>query len=262
MTVDRERNYRVEAIVIGRREFREADRIVMLFSREHGKLHAIAKGARKPNARSGPALEYFSRGRYMLARGRGDLDVVTSAELVDRPVHLEGDLARLAYASHVAELTGRLAQEGQTLPALYDLLSWALGALGTMVTDQAVVRGFEVMALDQAGYRMGLWNCSNCQADLAAEINFLGLQSGGLLCGNCRSSDGGRTLAVSLNAQKYLRLLMREGIGSACRVELASSLATELERLMSAYISTVLERDLTSLRVLQEIRESSPEFRI
>src|SRR5680860_1697969 len=121
MTHERERNYRVEAIVLGRREYAETDRIVTLFSREIGKVTVIAKGARKPTARSGPALEYFARGRFMLARGR-DLDVVTSAELLERPEQLGDNLTRLAYASHMAELTGRLAQEGQEFPLLYDLL--------------------------------------------------------------------------------------------------------------------------------------------
>src|SRR5215204_4629868 len=107
MTLERQRNYRVEAILIGRREYGETDRIVTLFSRELGKITVIAKGARKPTARSGPALEYFARGRFMLARGR-DLDVVTSAELIERPVQLEGNLTRLAHASHMAELTGKL----------------------------------------------------------------------------------------------------------------------------------------------------------
>lgn len=260
MTLDRERNYRVEAVVIGRREFREADRIVTLFSRELGKLQVIAKGARKPTARSGPALEYFARGRYMLARGR-DLDVVTSAELLERPVQLEDNLTRLAYASHMAELTSRLAQEGQELPVLYDLLVKSLRALGQSPDDIATVRGFEIAALAQVGYQLDLWRCAQCQSELQAEVNFLGLRTSGVLCGNCRASDG-RTLAISVNAQKYLRLLGRQGQEAGRQVSIDQTLAVELERVMASYVSSVLERDLTSLRVLKEIRESSPDFAV
>jgi DNA repair protein RecO (recombination protein O) len=246
--------------VIGRRDYREADRIVTLFSREAGKVSVIAKGARKPTARSGPALEYFARGRYMLARGR-DLDVVTSAELLERPVQLEKNLTRLAYASHMAELTGRLAQEGEEFPLLYDLLCKSLRALGRSNDDIATVRGFELAALTQVGYQLDLWSCAQCHSDLQAEINFLGLRTGGMLCNKCRASDG-QTIALSINAQKYLRLLGREGQDAGRNVSINPVLAHELERVMASYVSSILERDLTSLRVLKEIRESSPDFAV
>ncbi|CAN5865751.1 DNA repair protein RecO [soil metagenome] len=260
MTLDRERNFRVEAVVIGRRDFREADRIVTLFSRELGKFAVIAKGSRKPMARSGPALEYFARARYMLARGR-DLDVVTSAELLERPVNLEDNLTRLAYASHMAELTSRLAQEGQEFPLLYDLLVRSLRALGKSPDDIATVRGFELAALAQVGYQLDLWHCAHCLSDLQPEVNYLGLQTGGVLCVNCRKSDS-QTVSISVNAQKYLRLLGRRGQDAGRQVLINATLAVELERVMASYVSSVLERDLTSLRVLREIRESSPDFAV
>jgi len=260
MTLDRERNYRVEAVVIGRRDFREADRIVTLFSRELGKLSVIAKGSRKPTARSGPAIEYFARARYMLARGR-DLDVVTSAELLERPAQLEDNLTRLAYASHMAELTGRLAQEGQEFPLLYDLLVRSLRALGSSPDDIATVRGFELAALAQVGYQLDLWHCAQCRSELQAAVNYLGLRTGGILCVGCRPSDS-QTVAISVNAQKYLRLLGRQGQAAGRQILVNPALAVELERVMASYVSSVLERDLTSLRVLKEIRESSPEFAV
>lgn len=260
MTLDRERNYRVEAVVIGRRDFREADRIVTLFSRELGKLAVIAKGSRKPTARSGPALEYFARARYMLARGR-DLDVVTSAELLERPVQLQDNLTRLAYASHMAELTGRLAQEGQEFPMLYDLLVRSLRSLGTSSDDIATVRGFEIAALAQVGYQLDLWHCAQCRSELQADVNYLGLRTGGVLCADCRSADG-QTVSMSVNAQKYLRLLGRQGQDAGRQISISPTLAVELERVMAFYVTSVLERDLTSLRVLREIRESSPDFAV
>jgi DNA repair protein RecO (recombination protein O) len=258
MAHDRDRNYRVEAIVIGRREFGETDRIVTLFSRERGKQTVIAKGARKPTARSGPALEYFARGRYMLARGR-DLDVVTSAELLERPVQLEGNLSRLAHASHMAELTGKLAQEGQVFPAVYELLRESLQSLRSEGDDLCTVRWFEIAVLAAVGYRLDLWTCASCQRELTQETNFLGLRVGGLLCPECRQSER-QSVPVSIQAQKYLRLLSRHGKVEASRVAIDQKLAMELERLLAAYIGTVTERELTSLKVLREIRERSPEY--
>ena len=86
-----ERLYRCEAIVLGRMDLGEADRILTLYSRQHGKLRVIAKGARRPLSRLGPHLEYFSRSQLMLARGR-ELDVVTGAETQDAHLAIRGDL--------------------------------------------------------------------------------------------------------------------------------------------------------------------------
>ena len=75
------RIYRCEAIVLSRVDFGEADRVITVYSRQHGKLRLVAKGARRPLSRLGPHLEYFWRSQLMLVKGR-DLDVVTGAETV------------------------------------------------------------------------------------------------------------------------------------------------------------------------------------
>src|SRR5512132_2963742 len=95
-----ERLYRCEAIVLGRMDLGEADRILTLYSREHGKLRAIAKGARRPLSRLGPHLEYFTHAHLMLARGR-ELDVVTSAETEDAHLSLHHDIEAFGHASHM-----------------------------------------------------------------------------------------------------------------------------------------------------------------
>ncbi|MGD9712647.1 MAG: DNA repair protein RecO [Thermomicrobiales bacterium] len=260
MTNDRERSFKVDAIVLGRRDYGETDRIVTLLTRERGKLSAIAKGARKPTARSGPAIEYFAHSRFMLARGR-DLDVVTSAELIARPANLQGSLSRLANASHMAELANKLVQEGEVYPVVFQLLLASLHQLDDGNDDLRTVRCFEVQILSEVGYPLDLWHCSTCQRELGQELNYLGLASGGMLCPDCRSNEG-KALAVSINAQKYLRLLSREGLKGAAQVLVPSTVAAETERVMAAYTSSVVERDLTSLRVLREIRERSGTYSV
>lgn len=260
MTHDREQNFRVEAIVLGRRDYGETDRIVSLLTRERGRISVIAKGARKPTARSGPAVEYFAHSKFMLARGR-DLAVVTSSEVLARPVQLEGSLSRLAHASHMAELASRLVQEGEIYPRVFDLLLTSLQQLSDANDDLATVRSFEVRLLAEVGYPLDLWNCAGCQCELKQGDNFLGIASGGMLCPDCRTADG-RAVAVSVNTQKFLRLLSREGQAGAARVSVPPAVAAEAERVMAAYTSSVLERDLTSLRVLREIRERSGVYSV
>src|SRR5437763_1441493 len=71
--------YQADAIVLHRLDYGDADRILTLLTREHGKLAAIAKGARRSKTRVGSSLDLFGRSRMMLAKGK-NLDVVAQVE--------------------------------------------------------------------------------------------------------------------------------------------------------------------------------------
>src|SRR5919108_6185616 len=68
--------YRDRAVVLRKLDYGEADRIFTLLTANHGKVGAIAKGVRRPESRLGPALELYSHVDVLLAKGRGELDVV------------------------------------------------------------------------------------------------------------------------------------------------------------------------------------------
>ncbi|MCA9879389.1 MAG: DNA repair protein RecO, partial [Thermomicrobiales bacterium] len=106
------RLYRCEAIVLSRVDFGEADRLLTVYSRQHGKLRVVAKGARRPLSRLGPHLEYFCRTQLMLARGR-ELDVVTGAETVNPHLPLRVNLDAYGHASHMVEVLARLTEDRQ-----------------------------------------------------------------------------------------------------------------------------------------------------
>jgi len=259
MTKDRSKLYRTEAIVLSRMDFRESDRILTLFTRDDGIVRVIAKGTRKPGSRLGASIDVFSRLRFMLARGR-DLDIVTSAELLERPLHLHSDLERLAYASHLAELCLRVAQEGQESEQLYQLLIESVSSLDREERAFFVSRHFELALLTIVGYRLDPFHCVHCSEDLKQQVNYLGNDEGGFLCPTCWG-NGRRGHEVSINAQKVIRTIDQRGLTAASTLELDSPLQREVEMLLRAYVRSFLERDLVSMRVLQEIRESSPLFR-
>src|SRR5512136_3161070 len=112
---DRMRSQRVEAIVLRHSDWGEADRLLWLFTRELGKLKAVAKGIRKPRSRKAGHLEPFTRVELLLAQGR-DLFIITQAEAKDAYLALREDLVRVGYASYVIELLDRFTfEEGENL---------------------------------------------------------------------------------------------------------------------------------------------------
>ena len=94
---NRERSYTTEAIVLDRRPYGEADRILIVYTPQYGRLDLIAKGASKTKSRSGPYLDLCSWVRLELASGR-DLDVVRSAQPVRHFANVGTDLNRFCLA--------------------------------------------------------------------------------------------------------------------------------------------------------------------
>lgn len=246
-----ERLYRCEAIVLGRMDFGEADRILTLYSRQHGKLRVIAKGARRPLSRLGPHLEYFSRSRLMLARGR-DLDVVTGAETEDAHLAIRDDLDAYGHASHMVEVLNRLTEDRQENIAVYELLARSLRLLAEGVDPFHVTRHYEMALLGLLGYRPELYQCVDCQTRLDPAPHVFAASLGGFVCELCRAKVPGARV-VSVDAQKYLRALGRGGLGATARLAVVPGLRVELEALLSDYLRHIAERDLGSLRVLREL---------
>ncbi|MEG3067513.1 MAG: DNA repair protein RecO [Syntrophaceticus schinkii] len=102
--------YKAEAIVLRSIVYGEADRILTLFTREDGKVSAIAKGVRKTTSRLRGAVQLFSHTRLVLYSGRS-LDTVSQGEAEDEFSYLERDLECFATASYCAELVSRLTPE-------------------------------------------------------------------------------------------------------------------------------------------------------
>ena len=250
------RLYRCEAIVLSRIDFGEADRVVTVYSRQHGKLRVVAKGARRPLSRLGTHLEYFCRSQLMLAKGR-DLDVVTGAETVNAHLALRGDLDAYGHASHMVELVARRTEERQENSVIFDLLAGSLQLLAEGVDPYHVTRHFELALLNHLGFRPELQQCVECRAPLTQASHPFMADLGGFLCELCQPR-GVALRYITVNAQKYLRAVERGGLGPIVNLELDPPLRNEIERLLSDYLRHISERDLSSLRVWRELGGGSP----
>ncbi|HUZ00888.1 MAG TPA: DNA repair protein RecO [Thermomicrobiaceae bacterium] len=245
----RARLYRDEAVVLRRRDLGEADRILTLFTRRHGKVRVVAKGVRKTKSRLAGHLEPYTRTQLMLARGR-NLDVVAQAQLIDPYAGLRLDEVRIAHAGYLGDLVDALTVEGQEHEAAFDVLVSALDMLSRGVDPFVVARHFEVCELGLLGFRPELGRCLACGRALEPVENGFSATDGGVLCVECARSDP-HSIPLSVNALKYLRVLDRNALPTALSLRLSDPLRQEIEAVLRAYVRHVLERDLGSLHVLR-----------
>lgn len=112
--------YKADALVIRSREYGEADRLVTLFSRENGKLEAVAKGVRKPKSSQRAGVQLFTYADFLLHRGK-TLDTVCQAQPRESFPHLWDDFDRTIGATGMVELLDISTAREQAEPELFFL---------------------------------------------------------------------------------------------------------------------------------------------
>ncbi len=246
------RSQRVEAVVLRHADWGEADRLLVLFTRELGKLRAVAKGARKMRSRKAGHIEPFSRTVLLLSQGR-DVWIVTQAEMQEAYEPLRESLLRTAYASYVVELLDRFTYEEGQNSGLYQLLADTLNRVSTEEDPFLAVRYFEVRLLDLLGFRPNLVTCVECGKEIGPSDQHFSALQGGVRCPNCGLANASRPVTVL--ALRHLRHLQRSTYRQALRLPIPAHVRAELEGLLNFYLTYLLERNLNSPRFLREVRE-------
>ena len=180
--------YREQGVVLRTWRLGEADRIVALMTQGEGKVRAVVKGVRKTRSRFGGRLEPFSHVDLSLYRGRGDLDIVTQAEVLNPFRALREDYDRVVAGSAMLEAVDQVAQEREAAVRIYLLLVRALRALDAAPRDPSVVLdAFLLKLMAVEGYRPVLGECAGCGAQ--GPLRAFSIVRGGALCERCRSGQ-------------------------------------------------------------------------
>lgn len=245
--------YQADAVVLRRLDYGEADRILTLLTREHGKLAAIAKGSRRAKARMGNGLDLFSRSQMMLAKGR-NLDVVAQAERRGDVRNISGDLHRTAYASLVAEVADKVLEERHPVDDVFELVVTTIERLNAPArSPRAEGAWFLMRILDLLGYQPQLADCASCNEALPEAAAWFSPLLGGLLCRKCGAHDQAGS-PISVNGLKVLRV-MAAGDGALYdRLRLSADLFNEIEPALEAQLEYHLDRHLKSIEFIRSIR--------
>jgi DNA repair protein RecO (recombination protein O) len=191
----------------------ETSRVLTLFTRELGKVSALAKGARRLKSPFQAALDLMSVCDIVLLHKASDaLDLLTEAVVVERFESLRRNLAALYAGYYVAELLNDLTDLHDPHPRLFDAAVVTLRHLEDPVFRSRRVLRFELACLRELGFMPALEACVNCGAavDKEGQTIAFGLATGGVLCPTCRP---GHPHVATLTGQtlEAIRLLASPG---------------------------------------------------
>jgi DNA repair protein RecO (recombination protein O) len=209
--------YTADALVLRTYKLAEADRIVVFLTRDRGKKRGVAPHARRPRSRFTGALEPLTQVRVAyFEKERRELVNLNYAEVIRSPLSA-ADPECLAYSHYFAELIDAWAAEDDADERLFRLGCSVLDALATGTPADALARYFECWLLRLQGVY---------PPDLS-------LSQGALAF-----IDGTRQVTPAGAGT----------LGASCGV------LRELERKHQALITTHLEKELKSVRVMNELR--------
>ena len=249
----RSRLYRTPAVVLKRMDLGEADRIVTLFSRDEGKIRAVAKGVRRSTSRSAGHLEPFTLTDVLFAVGR-ELDVISQADTLEAFRAIREDLDLTTHAYYLTELVDLLTEDRQENRLVYDILLHGLHHLVAAADVRLVIILFQLNLLDAVGYRPELRECVGCRADIQPERNQFSAVLGGVVCPACGPTEPtARTIGTSaLKLMRFLQLTQGEHT-----VKAAPHVCREAEALLRDYAEHIVERRLRTPALIARVQETS-----
>ncbi|MGI6093398.1 MAG: DNA repair protein RecO [Veillonellaceae bacterium] len=239
--------YQTEAILLAVRNWGEADKMVTLFSREHGKITAIAYGARRPKNRLASGMQPFMHINVSLASGNS-LDYIKQYETINTFRELREKLDLLAYGAFIAELTAELCPDRQPEPQIFDLLEGIFKLLSQRNPRVASLAGaWQLLAL--TGFSPHYNKCTVCCKELVLPAYF-SIASGGGVCSECRTPEN---FEFSMEVGKFLDNLLNLEWHNPGHFTVSGATLVETEKLFSCYLRYHIDKPLKSISFIREV---------
>ncbi|UCF79401.1 MAG: DNA repair protein RecO [Candidatus Eiseniibacteriota bacterium] len=245
-----------EAVVTRSIRLGETSKIVWLYTKDFGRVKAVAKGARSPKNRFGSSLELFTHCSVVFyCKERRDLQLLSQSDTLRHFSILETDVARFAFASACFELLDTMVVGEDSNPPLFQLLLDTLGSFEECPKQglRSVFWAFELKAAELLGYKPELFRC--CRCDKEGELKRFAPLKGGLVCRACglREPD---SFEISPAARELLRTLQSRDISEAGSQAPVPRLEGEVDRVLEVFLQFHVDRlpGLKSLRLLKSLR--------
>jgi DNA repair protein RecO (recombination protein O) len=233
------------ALVLRTTDWSESSRIATLWTREFGKVRALAKGGRRLKSNFENALDLLTLCRIVFLRKSSDsLDLLTEAQVIQRFPRLRTDLAVLYAAYYVAELLAEGTRDYDPHPLLFDEALDTLQTLGNLDKPGAPATGprvarFEMVLLREMGYSPVLEHCAGCGGWVVETELAFSAAANGVLCRRCRS---GQRDSRPLSPATWRTLQDLAAPGDAWRRPWSAHVRAEVRQLLGQYVTYLLGR--------------------
>lgn len=229
----------------------EADKVVTILTKSHGKVSGYAKGARRPKSPLVAGSQFLCYSDFVFYKGK-DIYNISSCDVVEAFYEIRNDIVKLTYSAHMADIIYDVIQEEQPAGRVLQLFLNSLYMLAkTDKNPELISRIFEIRILSILGYAPYVRGCTECGSNEISNMSFSFLKCG-FLCRNCSISDGGSIRIMNGTAQT-LKHIVHAPIKELFNFNVSEDVLNDLYRVSKRYLKDRLEKDYTKLEFLKEL---------
>lgn len=248
------KSYKVTGIVIKRKNFFEADRIISIFTKEKGLIRCVVKGARKSTSKLSGISELFVYGEFTLAKGK-NLDILTASVPREYFQKSTQDLVKISQLFLVSETLGKLLPQEVPFDDLYNE-TISFFRIVNEHEKSCLLYEYLYKASVLLGYGLSLDACAKCHEEnivVKEKDNLLSLERGGILCEKCISGNYS-TIKISKDTLKMLKYIERNSIEEYSKISFDESVERQISNVVNLYLNHIYQREMKSPGFIKDVK--------
>lgn len=240
----------IEGIVLKTQDYGETHKIVTIFTKDVGKLSAIARGANRPKSRLSALSQLFIQADFLIYLTKG-LSTVQQGQIVRSYREIREDIVKTAYASYIIELTDKLLDVKQPDPYIYNELQQTLTWINEKEDYMIPLMMYELKLFEKGGFAPVLDRCVNCHHKELLLTSF-SIREGGLLCDQCHTIDPAK-IVLSKALVKILPILLHVRLEKVGNISVKRENQQLIRKILDQYYDQYGGFQLKSKRFLKQI---------
>lgn len=239
----------IEGIVLKSQDYGETHKIITIFTKDIGKITAIARGANKPKSKLSAVSQVFIKSEFLVYITKG-LGTVQQGQTINSHRYIREDIIKTAYAAYMLELTDKMLEDKTPDPFIYHQLQQTLDWMNSEEEFMIPLLMYEMKLFAKGGFAPVVDSCVNCSR--TDGLTSFSIQEGGVLCQTCYSIDG-RAVQLSANLIKILSIFLHVGLERVGNISMKKQNEQLLRTIFSEYYDVFGGFDLKSRKFLNQI---------
>ncbi len=238
-------DFKYTSLILSKRDINEVDRIYNFYTLEEGKIQAVGRGVRKPNAKLAGNLEPLTHAEIYVSKRKG-MGNVTGAIAVNNFSAIKADFLAISRVFWALSHFDKLITQQEKDARVFELFLEYLEAMEKSSSEKKAEYKFDIITLgflfkltECLGYKIRVEYCANCGRKIVAgNDNFFSAERGGALCGACAKTER-KKVRNNDSSIKLTKIFLKNKIGSFSKLEVTERDLRELKLIWKELIDWV-----------------------
>lgn len=245
--------HKADAIVLGKKDFRETSLIVNFYTKEFGKLSGILKGIRKDPRKFASTLEPFSHNEIVFYRSRHtSLHLVSQCDVKDNFSDIRKDLAKTGAGSVIMELLEAVMPQEDKNEEIFALTVNVLKEMSAYGSAEKLLTIFKIKMLALSGFKPNFDSCVSCNSGISSQEVRFSLNLGGLLCSRCQRKDP-QSRSIFKGTVSSIQYIQKNPLPNTLSLGMNPVIKKELGYILNSFVNFHLGKKIRSESVMHQL---------